>query len=88
MTQIAQLLSRQPRLRLLIVGHTDNRGSFDYNMDLSTRRAQAVRKALVAAHGIQAERLIGWGAGFLAPVASNRSEEGRAPNRRVEVVEQ
>jgi OOP family OmpA-OmpF porin len=86
--QIAQLLKQQADLRLVIVGHTDNQGSLDYNMDLSKRRATAVRDALVKGHGINAARLSAWGAGYLAPVASNRSEEGRAQNRRVELVEQ
>ncbi len=85
--QIAQLLKDQSNLELVIVGHTDNRGGFEYNMDLSNRRAQAVRDALITGQGIAPARLLAWGAGYLAPVASNRTEEGRAKNRRVELVE-
>ena len=86
--QIAKLLTDQGALNLVVVGHTDNQGKLDYNMDLSKRRAEAVKQALVADYGIAAGRLAAWGVGYLAPVASNRGEEGRAKNRRVELVEQ
>lgn len=86
--EIAQLLGKRSDLKLVIVGHTDNQGSLEYNMDLSNRRAQSVRDALVKNYGVQAARLSAWGAGYLAPVASNKTEEGRAKNRRVELVEQ
>jgi len=86
--EIARLLKQDPKLKLVIVGHTDNQGGLDHNMKLSKRRAMAVRDALVKQHGIVAARLSAWGAGYLAPVASNRSEDGRAKNRRVELVEQ
>jgi outer membrane protein OmpA-like peptidoglycan-associated protein len=85
--QIATLLRDRPELEILVVGHTDNQGSLDYNMRLSRERAAAVVEALVRDYGIAAERLSGQGAGFLAPVATNRTEEGRALNRRVELVE-
>ncbi len=85
--QIAKLLKDQGELKLVVVGHTDNQGQLDYNMDLSKRRAEAVRRALVADYGIEAGRLAAWGVGYLAPVASNRAEDGRAKNRRVELVE-
>lgn len=85
--EIAKLLNQRPELNLLVVGHTDSQGSLDYNLDLSARRARAVVDALVQDHGIAKERLEGHGVGFLAPVASNSSEEGRALNRRVELVE-
>ena len=86
--QIAKLLQDQGELKLVVVGHTDNQGRLDYNMDLSKRRAEAVKQALVADYGIAAGRLAAWGVGYLAPVASNRGEDGRAKNRRVELVEQ
>jgi OmpA-OmpF porin, OOP family len=86
--EIAELLHQHPDLKLVIVGHTDNQGTLDYNMDLSNRRARAVRDALVKQYGIATARLSAWGAGYLAPVASNKNEEGRAKNRRVELVEQ
>lgn len=59
----------------------------DYNLSLSQKRAQAVADALVRDYGIDAARLTPAGAGMVSPVASNRTEEGRAKNRRVEIVE-
>ncbi len=85
--QIARLLQDAPTLKLYIVGHTDSVGEFEANMDLSRRRAEAVLRVLTSSHGVSAERLKAYGAGPLAPVASNRDEEGRAKNRRVELVE-
>lgn len=85
--QLATLLKKSPRLEVLIVGHTDGQGTFDYNLSLSQRRAQAVVDTLVAAHGIDRKRLTPAGAGMAAPVATNRTDEGRAKNRRVEIVE-
>lgn len=84
--EIAELLIDQPRLRLIVVGHTDYVGGYDYNMGLSKRRAKAVRDALVGDYGIAAGRLSSDGVGYLAPVATNESEAGRALNRRVELV--
>ena len=86
LAEIAQLLKSDPKLAILIVGHTDNQGAYDYNIELSRRRAEAVVKALVASHGADAKRLRGAGVGMLAPAASNDADEGRAKNRRVEVV--
>jgi OOP family OmpA-OmpF porin len=85
--QLAAVLKKNPKLGILIVGHTDGKGAFEYNLSLSQRRAQAVVTMLVSRFGIQASRLIPAGAGMAAPVASNRSEAGRAKNRRVEIVE-
>jgi outer membrane protein OmpA-like peptidoglycan-associated protein len=86
--EIAKLLEDDPDLRLTIVGHTDNQGTSEYNMDLSSRRAESVVEALVSDYGIDEERLSSSGAGFTAPVAPNDTEEGRALNRRVELVAQ
>lgn len=83
--EMAKLLEASSDLRVFIVGHTDNTGALDYNLDLSRRRAQSVVAALVE-RGIAGERLDGRGVGPLAPVASNDTEEGRAQNRRVELV--
>ena len=69
-----------------MVGHTDSVGGFDGNLALSRRRAEAVAAALVKDYGVAAGRLVGNGVASLAPVASNASEEGRAKNRRVELV--
>lgn len=85
--EIATLLNDNPNLKLFIVGHTDNKGSLDYNTNLSQKRADAVVAVLISEHGIDSERVTPRGLAFLAPVASNGSEEGRAKNRRVELVE-
>ena len=84
--EIAKLLLAQPSLRLVVTGHTDGKGTFDYNLDLSQRRARAVVKVLARSHGVAAERLLPFGAGMAAPLASNDDEAGRAKNRRVELV--
>jgi OmpA-OmpF porin, OOP family len=86
--EIAKLLKAEPALKLYVVGHTDNVGGLDANQKLSQARAEAVVQALVQTHGIAAARLRGCGDGPTAPVASNDSEEGRAKNRRVELVKQ
>lgn len=86
--EIAKLLQGDPSLKLFVVGHTDNAGSVDHNLKLSQDRAQAVVQALVSGHGIAASRLRAYGCGPYAPVASNDNEEGRAKNRRVELVKQ
>jgi outer membrane protein OmpA-like peptidoglycan-associated protein len=84
--QIAKLLAGQPQLNVFIVGHTDNQGAYDYNLDLSRRRAEAVAAELVKNFRIAQARLRTAGVGFLAPVGSNANEPGRALNRRVELV--
>ena len=84
--QIAKLLMGQPQLSVFIVGHTDNQGNFDYNLDLSRRRAEAIAAELVRSYRIAQPRLRTAGVGFLAPVGSNATESGRALNRRVELV--
>jgi OOP family OmpA-OmpF porin len=84
--EIAQLLSSQPALRLHIVGHTDNQGTEAHNLDLSRRRAASVVRDLSGKYAVAANRLDSFGAGWFAPVASNESEDGRAKNRRVELV--
>lgn len=85
--EIAKLLQSQPALKVYIVGHTDMVGDAAANVKLSQARAQAVMSALVTKHGIAAGRLTPFGAGPYAPVATNRTDEGRAKNRRVELVE-
>ncbi len=72
---------------MIIVGHTDSQGGFDYNMDLSKRRAAAVAADLAKTYQIPSARLQTAGVGYLAPVGSNATEDGRAKNRRVELVE-
>jgi outer membrane protein OmpA-like peptidoglycan-associated protein len=84
--QIAQLLSDHTELKLAITGHTDNQGNADYNQKLSQRRADAIVAALAGGYNISADRLSAQGMGASAPVASNDNDEGRAKNRRVELV--
>lgn len=86
LNEIAKLLRAQPQLNVFIVGHTDSQGAFDYNTDLSRRRAAAVAAELAKAYQIAASRLQTAGVGFLAPVGSNATDDGRALNRRVELV--
>jgi OOP family OmpA-OmpF porin len=88
LTEIAKLLTGDATLKLHVVGHTDNVGTMDANLKLSQARAEAVVQALTTKHGIAAARLRAAGVGPLAPVASNDSDEGRAKNRRVELVKQ
>jgi outer membrane protein OmpA-like peptidoglycan-associated protein len=83
---VASLLTEHPDLDLIIEGHTDNQGDFKANMQLSRKRAKAVRTALVQDHGIKKSRLKTVGLGSTQPTASNDSETGRAKNRRVELV--
>ena len=84
--EIAKLLKGEPSLRLHVVGHTDNQGKVEYNLDLSRQRAASVVREL-AKMGIAANRLDSFGCGLYSPVAPNGTEDGRAKNRRVELVE-
>lgn len=86
--EIAKLLKNNNALLLHVVGHTDNTGSFDANMKLSKDRASAVANSLGSKHGIAPSRLKSYGVASLSPVASNKTEAGKAKNRRVELVEQ
>ncbi len=88
LAEIGKLLKQDPALKLYIVGHTDNVGAFDSNMDLSNRRANSVVAHLRTRYAVEATRLRSVGVGFVAPVASNDSDDGRAKNRRVELVKQ
>ena len=85
--EIAKLLTNNPALKVGIVGHTDMVGDATANLKLSQARAQSVITDLVSRHGIAAARLVAFGAGPWAPVASNKTDDGRARNRRVELVE-
>ena len=86
--QIAVLLKQSSGMKLMVVGHPDNVGTFPFNMDLSQRRATAVVNALGTRYGIAKDRLMPVGVSFASPVASNTTDEGRAKNRRVELVQQ
>ncbi len=84
LNDIATVLKENPDVRVKIVGHTDSDGSDQLNLDLSKRRAAAVKKSLTTDFGIDASRLESDGAGESQPVAPNTSTEGKAKNRRVE----
>jgi outer membrane protein OmpA-like peptidoglycan-associated protein len=84
LTNLAESLRRYPDTEVLIVGHTDNVGSAQYNQTLSERRANSARSFLVA-QGVPSNRIRTQGMGLREPVASNETEAGRAQNRRVEV---
>jgi outer membrane protein OmpA-like peptidoglycan-associated protein len=86
--EIAGILKSNPDWKLTIVGHTDNVGGDAANLDLSRRRAQSVRTALVARYGIDGSRLTTGGFGASQPQAKNDTPEGRARNRRVELTRQ
>ena len=87
LSEIAKLLKEKSTLKVAIVGHTDMVGDPAANLRLSQARAQSVIAALVGKYGIASSRLTAFGNGSYAPVASNTTEEGRAKNRRVELVE-
>lgn len=86
--EISRLLLARPALKLHVVGHTDNQGEREYNMELSRRRAEAVTRSLATNYGADAGRLVAAGVGPLSPVATNDTPAGRAKNRRVELVKQ
>jgi outer membrane protein OmpA-like peptidoglycan-associated protein len=86
--EMAKLLRGNPGLKVYIVGHTDNQGTLEYNVGLSQRRAEAVVRALSSQYGIPAARMTSRGLGPLAPVTANATDDGRAKNRRVEMVQQ
>jgi len=85
--EISKLLKQGSNLKLYVVGHTDNSGDLQGNVDLSRRRADSVLKVLETTYGINSDRLLAFGNGPYAPIASNHTEDGKAKNRRVELVE-
>lgn len=82
---LARLLTRNADISVAIVGHSDNQGALEPNIELSRQRAAAVREALID-RGVAEGKMEAYGAGWLAPIAANDSEAGRALNRRVELV--
>ncbi len=84
--EISKLLSENPNLNLYVVGHTDNVGDYNYNMKLSQARADAVVKTLASKYNVDKNKLTSAGVGPLAPVTTNDTEEGKAQNRRVELI--
>lgn len=83
---ISEVISSATNLKIIVVGHTDNEGSLDFNIDLSKARAEAVRDRLVENFAVPADRISAAGVAFLAPVSTNATAEGRTLNRRVEIV--
>jgi outer membrane protein OmpA-like peptidoglycan-associated protein len=88
LAEMAKLLNDNPKLRVYVVGHTDNQGQLAHNLELSQRRADAVVKALATDYKVPTARLSAKSVASLAPLASNADEAGRAKNRRVELVVQ
>jgi outer membrane protein OmpA-like peptidoglycan-associated protein len=86
--EVVKVLQGDGKLKIYVVGHTDNVGGQAANAELSRQRAAAVVKALTTQYGVAADRLVAYGAGPFAPVASNDTEDGRTLNRRVELVKQ
>jgi OOP family OmpA-OmpF porin len=84
--EMAKALNATPALKVFIVGHTDNQGGVDANLGLSQKRAEAVVEQLKTRYGIAPARLEASGVANYAPVGSNANEDGRAKNRRVEMV--
>jgi outer membrane protein OmpA-like peptidoglycan-associated protein len=83
---VADWLRANPDGTVALVGHTDASGSLAANVALSERRAEAVAQVLVDSHGVDRTRISAEGVGFLSPLATNQTEEGRQKNRRVEVI--
>jgi outer membrane protein OmpA-like peptidoglycan-associated protein len=88
LAEIVKMLKADAALKVYVVGHTDNAGQFASNVKLSQDRAASVVNTLTSKHGIAAARLTPFGAGPTSPIASNKSDEGKAKNRRVELVGQ
>jgi outer membrane protein OmpA-like peptidoglycan-associated protein len=83
---IADYLKQNNSQEFFVVGHTDSQGSLAHNNKLSKARAQAVIDALVSKHAVNSNRLSSFGIGPISPATSNHTKEGRAKNRRVELV--
>ncbi|MCA0042286.1 OmpA family protein [Celeribacter litoreus] len=83
---LAEYLAVHPERQIILVGHTDAIGSLADNQNLSRARAEAVRENLIQKYGVTPAQLSAEGIGFLAPLASNATDEGRKKNRRVEAV--
>jgi OmpA-OmpF porin, OOP family len=86
LAELAAFLRSNASIRVYVVGHTDGRGTVEYNNDLSRRRADAASAALAQQYQIARDRTLAFGVGELAPLASNDTEAGRVKNRRVEIV--
>lgn len=83
---IAEFLKENPTKKIMIVGHTDNVGDHEFNLNLSEKRANAVVNELIESYSISNDRILAMGVGMASPVSTNETDEGRAKNRRVEIV--
>ncbi|MEK6555552.1 MAG: OmpA family protein [Bdellovibrionota bacterium] len=83
LNKVATLMKRNPKAKLLIEGHTDSTGTLKYNMNLSRRRSESIRTFLVGGGLVEGSRVSAKGFGPTKPVATNKTEEGRAKNRRI-----
>jgi len=88
LAEMAKLLQQDAKLKLYVVGHTDNQGALAHNLELSQKRAESVIKVLAADYKVDARRLSARGVASYAPAASNDADAGREKNRRVELVKQ
>ena len=86
LAQVGAFMKDHPKARVILAGHTDNIGTWEYNIKLSHRRAASVRTYLVEKESVSADRITLSGFGYEDPVASNDTAEGRALNRRVQGV--
>lgn len=86
--EIAEYLNSNKAQKVIVVGHTDNTGDFDSNIKLSNERAEAVIEKLITQYNVDKMQLKPYGVGSVSPITSNSTENGRAKNRRVEIVEQ
>jgi len=84
--QVTDYLNANPTVKIIVVGHTDNTGTYTGNMTLSKARAESIKNYLISTGKITASRLMSEGVGQVCPVTSNANEEGRKQNRRVEIV--
>ncbi len=84
--ELADFLAASPTIRIALVGHTDSSGSLDGNIALSKRRAGSVRERLVSIYAVDPRQIDAQGMGYLSPIASNQTEDGRRANRRVEAI--
>lgn len=86
--KIIDYLNSNPKVKVIVVGHTDNTGNYSSNIELSKARAESIKNHLITNGQIDAARLMAEGVGPLCPVSSNTIEDGRKLNRRVEIVKQ
>ena len=86
--QVTDYLNAKPTVKIIVVGHTDNTGTYASNITLSKARAESIKNYLINTAKIAASRLLSEGAGQYCPVSTNSTEEGRKLNRRVEIVKQ